>query len=509
MSNAQSNRRITKNTLFLYLRMALVLVVSLFTSRVLLQALGVEDYGIYNVVCGFVSMFSFLNTSMSNGVQRFYNFSIGRKNEYSVKDVYNISVIIQCLIAIILALILETVGSWYIYNVMNIPSSKITIAYWIFQFSVASLILLILQIPYSAAIMAYERMDYYAYLSIFDVIAKLIIAYSVKYSATDRLILYGLLNLMVSIVSFFLYYIYARKNFSELKLDYKIKKELFKPMLSFSGWNIFGSFAYMIKGQGVNLLLNFFWGTIVNAARGVSNMVMSAIQGFQSNIVIAFRPQLVQSYAEGNMSRVLRLFYTLSKISFILLAVLSIPIIIEVEYILKIWLGNNIPDYTIPFTILALLNMIISSLNTPVSQVVHATGKMKNYQLGTSIVICSLLPISWLCLKLGFNPIIVYWVSLAITVINQIVCNLLLKRVFEYSIKDYMVKVIAPCCYFSVIVPIIPFLLSTIIPSSLIRLIITFAISCLISIVVAYYIVLDKTEKGMVIGFIRKHVYNE
>lgn len=509
MSIGKSNSRIAKNTIFLYLRMLLVLVVSLFTTRVLLHALGVEDYGINNVVCGFVSMFSFLNTSMSNGVQRFYNFSLGRKTEYTIGEVYTASFIIQIIIAVLLFVILELVGTWYIYNMMNIPSDRVAAAYWIFQFSVVSLVLILFQIPYSAAIMAYEKMDYYAYLSIFDVVAKLIIAYSVKYASIDRLILYGSLNLLVSIISFLLYFIYAKRQFPDLRFDFKVRKRLFKPMLAFSGWNVFGSFAYLIKGQGLNLLLNFFFGAIVNAARGVSNMVMNSIQGFQANIVIAFRPQLVQSYADGNFDRVLRLFYSLSKISFILLAVLSIPVVIEVDYILQLWLGNNIPEYTVPFTILALLNMVISSLNTPVSQVVHATGKMKNYQVGTSIVICAILPISWICLELGGNPNVVYWVSLIITILNQVVCNLLLRRVFVYSIKDYLSKVIFPCCLFSILVPIVPIVVSILMQPSLVRLIITFVLSVLISLFVAYFVVLDHKEKNMLLGFIKKRIHNE
>ena len=504
-----NNKKIARNTLFLYLRMFLVLVVSLFTTRVVLHALGVQDYGINNVVCGFVSMFSFLNTSMANGVQRFYNFSLGRKTEYSIGEVYTASFIIQIIIAVLLFVILELVGTWYIYNMMNIPSDRLSAAYWIFQFSVVSLVLILFQIPYSAAIMAYEKMDYYAYLSIFDVVAKLIIAYSVKYASIDRLILYGSLNLLLSIISFLLYFIYAKIQFPDLRFDFKVRKRLFKPMLAFSGWNVFGSFAYLIKGQGLNLLLNFFFGAIVNAARGVSNMVMSAIQGFQANIVIAFRPQLVQSYAEGNHARVLRLFYSLSKISFVLLSILSIPVIVEVNYILKIWLGDNIPDYTVPFTILALLNMIVSSLNTPVSQVVHATGKMKSYQIGTSVVICSILPIAWLFLKLGCDPTLVYWISLIVTVLNQVICNILLKKVFDYSIIDYTVKVILPCTSFLVLVPIVPLAITMCMPSSFYRLIITGLSSVVISFAVSYLVVLDKAEKEMLIGFIRKRFTHE
>lgn len=501
--DSSNNKRIAKNTLFLYIRMGIVLVVSLYTTRVVLHSLGVEDYGINNVVSGFVTMFAFLNTSMSNGVQRFYNFSLGRTNEYSITDVYNTALQIQGLLAILLLLLLETFGLWYIYTQMVIPAERFAAALWVFQFSAVSLVFLVLQIPYSAAIMAYERMNYYAYLSIFDVVAKLGIAIAVKYATTDKLILYGALNMMVSLACFFLYYGYAKHQFKYLKFNFKIRRQLFKQMLSFSGWNVFGSFAYMIKSQGLNMLLNVFFGPIVNTARGISTMVMSAIQGFQANIVIAFRPQLVQSYATGDNNRVLKLFYSLSKVSFILLAMLSIPVILEIDYILNLWLGESIPDYTVQFTILVLINMIISSLNTPISQVVHATGKMKGYQIGTSLIICAILPISWIFLKIGFGPVSVYWISLFITILNQVICNLLLKRVYTYSLREYCKKVIIPCTIFAILVPILPYVITITLPSSMLRLLLTGSVSVLITIAISYIIVLDKSEKDMVLTIIK------
>lgn len=499
-----NNKRIAKNTLFLYLRMGLVLIVSLFTTRVVLQVLGVEDYGIYNVVSGFVTMFTFLNTSMSNGIQRFYNFSLGRKNEYNITDVYNTAIQIQGLFSLILLFLLETFGMWYIYKEMVIPVERFSAALWVFQFSVFSLIILVLQIPYAASIMAYERMDYFAYLSIFEVLAKLVVAYTVKYSYIDNLVLYGALNMSVSLILFFLYFGYAKKNFKELKLDFKIRKQLFKPMLSFSGWNMFGSFAYMLKGQGLNMLLNIFFGPIVNAARGISNMVMSAIQGFQSNIVVAFRPQLVQSYAAGNNERVTKLFYSLSKVSFVLLAILSIPVMIEIEYILYIWLGETIPDYTIPFTILVLSNMVVSSLNSPISQVVHATGKMKNYQIGTSLMVCAILPLSWGFLRFGFNPITVYVISLIISIFNQALCNILLKKVYDYSITDYCKKVIFPCFIFVVLVPILPLCIRILLPSSFLRLMLIGTLTIIVAVFVSYTFVLEISEKKVAKEIIKK-----
>lgn len=501
---SNNNKRIAKNTMFLYFRMGLILIVSLFSTRVVIQALGVEDYGIYNVVSGFVTMFAFLNTSMSNGVQRFYNFSLGRKNDYTITEVFNTSLQIQGILAVILFVLLETVGLWYMYNEMVIPEDRLNSALWVFQFSVVSLLVIVMQIPFSASIMAYERMDYYAYVSIFDVLAKLGIAFAIKHSNLDRLLLYGLLNLIVTSIGFVLYYLYAKHNFRELKTVFCVKKDLFKPMLSFSGWNVFGSFSYMLKSQGLNMLLNVFFGPVVNAARGVSNMVMSAIHGFQTNIVIAFRPQLVQSYAAGDFRRVEKLFFSLSKVSFILLSLLSIPVIIEIKYILNIWLGNDVPDYTIPFTILVLINMVISSLNTPVSQVVHATGRMKNYQIGTSLAVCSIIPISWVFLKLGFNATTVYWISLVVTIINQIICNVLLKRVFDYNIISYLKNVIFPCISFAILSPIIPFIITYLFPSSFIRLVLVSFISLASSIIIAILVILDKSERDMVKSIVYK-----
>lgn len=505
MSNiTANNNRIAKNTLLLYFRMGMVLVVSLYTTRVVLQALGIEDYGINNVVSGFVTMFAFLNTSMSNGVQRFYNFSLGRRNEYSITDVYNTALQIQWILAGVLLLLLETFGLWYIHTQMVIPVERFPAAFWIFQFSALSLVFLVLQIPYSAAIMAYERMGYYAYLSIFDVVAKLGIAYAVSYATTDKLILYGVLNMLVSVVNFFLYFFYAKHSFKGLAVDFVIRKELFKSMFSFSGWNVFGSFAYVVKGQGLNMLLNVFFGPVVNAARGISTIVMSGIQGFQANIVIAFRPQLVQSYASGDNDRVLRLFYTLSKVSFILLAMLSLPLIIEVDYVLHLWIGNDIPAYTSSFTILVLINMVINSLNTPISQIVHATGKMRNYQIGTSIIVCTILPLSWLVLKLGFNPISVYWVSLIISIFNQLVCNLLLKQIYSYSLMDYCRNVVLPCMIYSIIVPAILYFTVNFLPSSLFRLLLTVTLSIVMTVFVSYLLVLDKSEKNFLLYYIKR-----
>lgn len=484
--------------------MFFVLVVSLFTTRIVLQSLGVVDYGIYNVVGGFVSMFAFLNTSLSNGIQRFYNYSMGQKQTEKLQDVYNVAFRIQVLLAVIIFVLLETVGMWYMYNKMVIPEERFMSAMWVFQLSVLSLVLVIMQIPYNAAIIAHERMDYFAYVSIYDVVARLAIAYLLYVTTYDRLIVYGILGLLTQLITFFLYFGYSLRHFKILKLLRNYDRTLFKPMLSFSGWNIFGTFAYMIKSQGLNMLLNIFFGPVINAARGVSNMILTAIQGFQTNITTAFRPQMVQSYAEGNTSRVISLFYSLSKVSYLLLSLLSIPLIIEINYVLHLWLGESVPEYTIPFTILVLVNMIVSSLNTPVSQVVHATGKMKIYQIGTSAVVCAILPISWIFLRIGCDATAVYWISLAMTVANQFVCNILLKRVFDYSLSDYLVKVIVPCMLFTLIAPILPYLITTTLEESFGRFLLSSVTSLISSLMCGYLFVLNRGEKAFAKDIINK-----
>lgn len=505
MSETSSgNKRIAKNTAFLYIRMIFVLLVSLYTTRVVLHVLGVVDYGINNVVAGFVSMFAFLNTSMTNAIQRFYNFKLGSEGADSLTKVYKSALLIQIGLSIILLILLESFGVWYLETKMVIPIDRLSAARWIFQFSVISLVLLVLQIPYSAAIMAHERMDYYAFVSIFDAVAKLGIAFAIPFIPHDKLIVYGFLTLLIAIANFLLYFIYAKVKFPEIHFQAGWDKSLLKSMVSFSGWNVFGTFAYMMKSQGLNVLLNAFYGPVVNAARGVSNMIMGAIQGFSSNIVVSFRPQLVQSYASGDTERVKKMFFSLSKISYILLFSISVPIIIEISYILHLWLGEDVPDYTIPFTILVLINMIVSSLHTPLTQVVHAVGKMKTFQLTISIIICSILPVSWIFLKMGAEPTVVYWVSLAITIINQIVCLFVVRAIFPFSIKKYLNKVIYPCLGYTLICPIAPLIPYYFMSESFLRLIIVLIVAIISSVFITYFIVLDKDEKGLVKSFISK-----
>lgn len=507
--NSSKNKRIAKNTLFLYIRMAFVLIVSLYTTRVVLNVLGVEDYGIYNVVSGFVSMFAFLNTTMSSGIQRFYNYSIGQEDGSSVNQVYNTALVIQLSLSIFLLIALETIGIWYLNNKMVIPTERARAAGWIFQFSSISLMFVLLQIPYSAAIMAHEKMDYYALVSIFDVLAKLGMAFAIPYVKGDKLIWYGLFFLLVSVIDFFLYYVYAKKQFPEIKFNVCRDKNLFISMLSFSGWNVFGTFAYMFKNQGLGVVLNSFFGPIVNAANGIATMISNAIQGFQTNIVVAFRPQLVQSYAEKHYNRVINLFFSLSKVSYILLFIITVPVILEVELILKLWLNNVVPDYTVQFTVLMLISLVISSLHTPLTQIIHATGKMKNFQIALGITISSIVPLSWVLLRYGCSPISVYWVTIGVTILNQIISLYITRSVFPFSIKQYVKVVILPCIIATILIPQIPFIIIVFFKESFLRLLAVIFSTLIDAIVVVYFLCLNNYEKALINKYLERFLYKK
>ncbi len=505
--NSQNNRQLARNTIFLYARMVLVLLVSLYTTRVILNALGFVDYGIYNVVAGFVSMFAFINNTMAIGIQRFYNYEAGANNGISQSLIYTTAIQIQVLIALLVCILLESAGIWYINNVLVVPESRLFASNWVFQCSVISLVFVILQVPYSALIMAREKFDFYALVSFVDVILKLAIVFILPHISGDKLIFYGFLSLTINLITLFLYFAYCKLKFSDARILKVFNREQFQLMLSFSGWNALDMFANTLKTQGLNLLLNAFFGPIVNAARAISTQVMGALQGFSMNIVTAFRPQLIESYAKGEYNRTRSLMYSESKISYILLLALSLPIVIEMKFIFGLWLGT-VPEYTIPFTILVLVNMLVSSLNTPLSQTVQAVGKLKTYQIVRGAVVSAIIPLSWITLKLGADAITVFWVSLVITIINQPVSMILLKRVFEYSYKEYILNVILPCLLLTVLVPILPLTVSVILSEGWIRLIVIVILSIALTVILGYWFLLNFQEKQFaktfLISFIHK-----
>lgn len=499
-TQSDNSKRIAKNSLFMTIRMIVVLLITLYTSRIILNVLGVEDYGIYNIVAGFVTMFGFLNSSLSNGIQRFFNYELGKNGIEGANKVYNMALLIQVILAIVIIIPTEVFGMWYLHNKMVIPEERMFAAEWVFQLSLITFLLHILQVPYTASVLAHERMDFYAIISVFDVFVKLGCIFMIPLFDTDYLILYGTIITLIAFISLLAYIIYAKIKFKEIHIRPIFYKSLFKNMLSFSGWNMFGTLGHMFKDLGVNLVLNFFFGPIVNAARGVANQVNSGLQSFVSNITIPVRPQLIQSYSQGNITRSLNLTYTISKLSCFVLLLMALPIILEIDYILLIWLGDkNIPTYTASFIVIIVVNSFLNNLNSAISGLVHASGMMKKYQLaGGSISLISVIVVyvSMLFMKV---PELALFVILIMDIIRQIIALIIVKFIVpEFSFNIYIKNVIFPLLKIAFIGMTIPICIHYLLPYGMMRFLIV-SILGLFSIGISIYILgLDANEKVLV-----------
>lgn len=501
---SDKNTTIAKNSLFLSIRMVLVLFVSIYTSRVFLNALGVIDYGIINVVSGFVAMFSFLNTSLANGVQRFYNSSIGKLGAKGVTLVFNTSLIIQASIALIVFFLLETGGLWFFYEKMVIPPERMGVAFWLFQFSAISAAIVIMQTPFSAAIMAHEKMNAYALISILDVFLKLAFAIALPYINYDRLLIYGFFSLGVVLINFVINLLYCKCKFRYLYLKNEFNKGMFRNMLSFSGWNLFGTFACMAREQGLNVVLNLFFGPVVNAARGIAYQVSSALQGFVANLSLAAKPQMVESYAGGNSSRTIRLMYSMSKLSFIFLFVLAVPILLNIDFILHIWLGDIVPEHTASFIVLVIMASFMNNLNAPLSNVVYATGKMKNYEVTFSVINLLIIPISYIALCFGAPAESAFLVYFIMTIFVQIGCLLVLRTLIDISLLEYTKKLIVPIMLIVTIAMPLIWIFNGFLNEGWIRLFTEYLLITVISVPLFYLFSLDKAEKNMVNSIVKK-----
>lgn len=496
--NFINNKRLAKNSIFLSIRMVIVLGISLYTTRAVLEMLGVVDYGVYNVVCGFVALFSFLNTSMSNGVQRFYNYELGKNGEEGANKVYCTAVLIQFLLAVVIIVLSETIGLWYLHNKMVIPQDRFLAAQWIFQFSLLSFLFIIMQAPYTASVIAHERMDFYAFVSVLDAIFKLGIVLLLPLLKGDSLIWYGFLFLLISVLNFCLYVFYAKYTFKEIRLHRFFDRHLFRSMLGFSGWNVFGSMSGVAQEHGINLVINFFFGPVVNAARGVAAQVNGGLKAFVGNITMPVRPQVVQSYARGDIERTMHLTYSISKLSSCFFVMMAIPLSLEMDFVLHLWLGNNVPNYANSFTILVLMTTVTGNLNSAVSNVVHATGQMKHYQLWGSLVkICS-VPIAYILLTYWKLPEIALVCTFLMNLFGHIVCLFVLRTLIPFSLLDYVRRVILPIaivigCGLSAALPF-----SLMMPQGAFRLLVVTTVSVLSVGLSLYFFALDISERSLI-----------
>lgn len=479
------------------------MIVSLYTSRVILNTLGVEDYGIYNVVGGVVSMFAFFNSAMSSATQRFLSFEIGKGDFAQLRKTFNATQIIHIGIAVVIFILAETVGLWFVKTYLVIPPERLNAAIWVYHFSVLSFMVSIIQVPYNATIIAHERMNVYAYVSIIEVSLKLLIVFMLTWITYDKLKLYGILHFGVVFIIAAIYRVYTRSNFEESKFELVKDQKLYKTLISYSGWSLFGNIAGVAQGQGVNIILNIFFGPVLNAARGIAIQVQSALQAFVSNFQIAVNPQIIKYYSADNKDYLLSLVIRSSKLSFYLFFSLSLPILLEVDLILKLWL-NIVPDFAVIFTKLVLISILISCISGPLQTLVQATGKIRNYQIIISFLLLLILPLSYIFLKNGYPPEITLYITIVIELFALLFRLLLLKKLINFPLFIYLKEVLAK----NILIVILALLLTTpfviYFESSNIRLVFMFLFSLCVNFTLIYHIGLVKNERNFIKNFLRK-----
>lgn len=499
-SQSLNNQRIAKNTIFLYFRMFLTMAVTLYTSRVVLNTLGVEDFGIYNVVGGVVTMFSFINSAMAGATQRFLTFELGKRNFDKLHKVFCTSICIHVIISLLILILAESLGLWFMNTYMSIPPERMEAAFWVFQFSVLSSIVMIMSVPYNALIIAHEKMSAFAYISILEVFLKLLIVYILLIINADKLKLYAILLFSVQLLIRLIYGRYCNKHFEESKYEFYFNKKLFVEMTSFATWSLFGNLASVAFTQGVNILLNMFFGPVVNAARAVAVQVQSAVLSFVYNFQMALNPQITKNYAIGDFKQLHTLIFASGRYSYYLLLLLSLPLIFETEYVLTVWLGT-VPEYTANFLRLILSIMLVDALANPLITAASATGKIKKYQSIIGSILLMIVPISYIVLKMGAIPESVFIVQFSIIVIAQIVRLYLIRPMIKLSLLEYLKEVVLKVSLVTIASIILP--LCTSIYLSSINNMLHFGLISLISIlstlISAYYLGIGKAEQKFII----------
>lgn len=503
MSTQTDNRRIAKNTLILYFRMLFMMLIGLYTSRINLQSLGVEDFGIYNVVGGIVVMFSIINGSISASISRFLTFEIGTGNMEKLKKIFSTSVTIQIGISLIILLLAETIGLWFLNNKMVIPESRIYAANWVYQFSIMTFILNLISMPYNACIVAHEKMSAFAWITIYDAIAKLLVAWLTFIAPMDKLIFYAGFIVLIAFTQRIIYTSYCLRNFEECHYKFVIDKELLKNMSGFAGWNFIGATSAILRDTGGNIVINMFSGPTVNAARAIASSINNAVLGFANSFMTAINPQITKSYASGDYNKMMGVIYKGAKFSFFLMLLLGLPVIMESEYIINLWLGQ-IPDHTVLFVQLAILYAMSESISNPLVTAMLATGKIKNYQIVVGGLQMLNLPISYICLRMGCIPETVLIVAIILSQFCFSARIYMLRSMINLNAIDYLKKVYLRILSTLIIAFILPIIVKYHIENSLFGFIVVITVSVISACVCILYIGCTDKERSIIYSYITK-----
>jgi O-antigen/teichoic acid export membrane protein len=510
MSNSENNKRIAKNTLLLYGRTLITLIISLYTSRIILNVLGVENFGIYNVVGGIIGMFGLISGSLASTTQRFLNFESGKKNAAKLKQIFSTAILIYAILAVIALILGESVGLWFLNTQMNIAPERIVAANWVYQCAIITFCVNLISLPYIAAIVAHEKMSVFAYISILEAILKLIIVFLLQWILFDKLISYALLMLFFAIIIRMIFARYCRKHFQECSFIFCKDKALYKEMTSFAGWSFFGNSSGVLMGYGVNILINIFYGLTLNAARGIVDQVQYAIKTLVSNIIGAMSPQITKSYASGEREYMISLLKQGSKFSFYLFLILSLPVMIETKTILALWL-KIVPDYTIIFIRLALIYSLLQTLSYTLEPSASATGKIKKYQLIVGGIQSLVFPLSFLFLYLKFEPQITYIITLFLACFSLMASLWLLRGLIGLSVRYYIKQVILNVSMVSILSCILPYWVSNSMNEGVVRLICVTLVSIISSSLIIYVIGLNDKERKFISSLLilRKNIKNK
>ncbi len=482
-----NNKRIAKNTLLLYVRTLFIMLVTLYTSRVVLNTLGVSDYGIYNVVGGVVAMFGFINASMSSATQRYITFALGKGDIADLRKIFSTALQIHVLIAALIVVLGETVGLWFMYTQMQIPADRMNAAFWVLQCSIVSSVVMIISVPYNADIIAHERMSAFAYISIIEAVLRLAIVYLLLAFSYDKLILYAFLTLAVQLLIRFCYSSYCNKHFPESKYRHVWDKFLFKEMTGFAGWGMFSSLSEILSGQGLNMLLNVFFGPVVNAARAVAVQVQNAILQFIGNFQMAINPQITKTYANGEMEDMHKLMFRSARFAFYLLFVVSLPVLFETNFILTVLL-KTVPENTVIFLRIMICVSLLYPLSNPLIIANQATGQVRNFQFVSGLILLFILPVSYICLSFGLPAYSVFVVHFIMEFTTLFYRLRLLRSSINIRFIDYFKNVFFRVVLVVAISIIIPIAIYNYMGNTIIRFFLI-CIICILSVGLSAYTV--------------------
>lgn len=505
----ENNKRIARNTALLYVRMFFSMTVSLYTSRVVLATLGVEDFGIYGVVGGIVTLFDFLNASMSGCTSRFLTFELGRKNSKNLQDTFSTAIFVHMSIATLVLLIAEPIGMWFIHTKMQVPHDRIDAAQIVFHLSVLSMMINVTQVPYNASIISHERMDVYAYVEMANIVLKLLIVFLLKISHFDKLILYAVLVFLVSASVAMFYRVYCINNFSECHVHKVWRPDIFKKMLAFSGWDLYGNLSVTMRTQGVNMLLNMFFGPIMNAAASIAAQVQGAVMAFAQNVTTAVRPQIIKRYAAGEMESMVSLIRNAVKLNFLVILLITTPLITELHYVLNLWLGQ-VPPNTVVFCSFTLLFNFFSNLSFLLVTGIHATGKIFRPSFINGSLYLLVIPISYVSFKLGgaawtsylFNVIAVFIGILS----NAYTLKLYIK---EFPLGKFLLTDLFPCLLLMAFAFAISFLLSHLMSEGFLRMTVVCIASTLLISIGGYKCILPVNIREEIIEKLRDRLWKK